>query len=72
MASNTHKTSPSSGGQASRKGSDNASGGVKPMRSSAAAAEQKAKGQQVSSERGVATNNKKNPGKRPHQGGNAR
>lgn len=72
MASNTHKTSGRSGGQASGKGSDGAAGGAKPMPSSAAAAEQKAKGQQVSSERGVATNNKKNPGKRAHQGGNAR
>ena len=26
-------------------------------------------GQKVSLERGTATNNKKNPGKRPHQGG---
>ena len=29
-------------------------------------------GQKVSRARGVATNNKKNPGKRAHQGGNAR
>ena len=72
MASNTHKTSESSGGQASRKGGVNVSGGPKPMRSSAAAAELEAKGQKASSERGVATNNKKNPGKRAHQGGNAR
>lgn len=27
------------------------------------------RGQKVSQERGVATRNKKNPGKRPHQGG---
>lgn len=33
---------------------------------------QKAKGQKSSSERGSATNNKKNPGKRPSQGGNSR
>jgi hypothetical protein len=33
---------------------------------------QKSKGQKSSSERGTATNNKKNPGKRPHQGGSSR
>ena len=32
----------------------------------------KSRGQQVSRERGTATNHKKNPGKRPSQGGNAR
>lgn len=32
----------------------------------------KAKGQKVSSERGSATNHKKNPGKRAHQGGGSR
>ena len=32
----------------------------------------KSRGQQVSRERGTATNHKKNPGKRPTQGGNAR
>ena len=31
-----------------------------------------AKGQKVSQERGTATHHKKNPGKRPHQGGGAR
>jgi hypothetical protein len=72
MASNTHKTSASSGGQTSGKGSDHVSGAPKAMRSSAKASEQKATGQKASSERGVATNNKKNPGKRAHQGGNAR
>jgi hypothetical protein len=30
----------------------------------------KGKGQKQSQERGTATNHKKNPGKRPHQGGN--
>lgn len=34
-----------------------------------AGAAQKAKGQKVSRERGTATNHKKNPGKRAHQGG---
>lgn len=72
MASNTHKTAARSGGQASGKGSDNVAGGTQAMASSAGAAEQKAKGQKASAERGVATNNKKNPGKRAHQGGNAR
>ena len=33
---------------------------------------QKSRGQKSSSERGTATNNKKNPGKRPHQGGSSR
>ena len=32
----------------------------------------KSKGQKVSSERGSATNHKKNPGKRAHQGGSSR
>jgi len=38
----------------------------------AQAKEQKASGQKVSSERGTATNHKKNPGKRAHQGGGSR
>jgi hypothetical protein len=33
---------------------------------------EKSSGQQVSRERGTSTNHKKNPGKRPTQGGNAR
>jgi hypothetical protein len=33
---------------------------------------QRSPGQRVSQERGTATRNKKNPGKRPHQGGGAR
>ena len=32
----------------------------------------KSKGQKRSSERGTASNNKKNPGKRPSQGGSSR
>jgi hypothetical protein len=34
--------------------------------------DKKGKGQKSSAERGTATNNKKNPGKRPHQGGSSR
>ena len=34
--------------------------------------DRKGKGQKSSAERGSATNNKKNPGKRPHQGGSSR
>jgi len=34
-----------------------------------ARAQKKSKGQKVSRERGSATNNKKNPGKRAHKGG---
>lgn len=37
----------------------------------AASADKKGKGQKSSKERGSATNNKKNPGKRPHQGGSS-
>jgi len=33
---------------------------------------QKGGGQKSSAERGAATHNKKNPGKRPHQGGGSR
>jgi hypothetical protein len=45
---------------------------TKGARSQPVGAAQKAKGQKVSSERGTATNHKKNPGKRPHQGGGSR
>lgn len=38
---------------------------------SQASADKKGKGQKSSKERGTATNNKKNPGKRPHQGGSS-
>ena len=37
-----------------------------------AASSDKPTGQKVSRERGTATNHKKNPGKRPHQGGGSR
>ncbi|MEW6705386.1 MAG: hypothetical protein AB1430_11085 [Pseudomonadota bacterium] len=43
-----------------------------PQRSQASSGEMKPKGQKVSSERGTATNHKKNPGKRAHQGGGSR
>jgi hypothetical protein len=39
---------------------------------SSKSADSKSKGQKSSSERGSATNHKKNPGKRPHQGGSSR
>jgi hypothetical protein len=42
---------------------------VKGARGQARPATQKAKGQKASRERGTATNHKKNPGKRAHQGG---
>ena len=43
-----------------------------PTQGASAQRSNKSSGQQVSRERGTATNHKKNPGKRPSQGGNAR
>ena len=40
--------------------------------SSSSSGSKKGKGQKVSSERGTATNHKKNPGSRAHQGGSSR
>lgn len=40
--------------------------------SQASRKDSKRKGQKTSRERGSATNHKKNPGKRPHQGGGSR
>lgn len=43
-----------------------------PSQGAASNGADKSHGQKVSRERGTATNHKKNPGKRPSQGGNAR